>query len=106
MNDETKKILKEKTHVELKASDKQAVLEQIIGQQMKNKPRLLQHLVLPAGLVAGFLVALVFFQSKPVPGDFADLENQINTYLSMEKEFDDLATESMVYTEFQFMDEE
>jgi hypothetical protein len=102
MNDEIKKILRDKTHVELKSADKQAVLENIIGQQLQSKSKFFQNIFLPAGLVASFLVTLIFFQSPPPVDELALMDEQIKTYFEMERALDEISSETVVYTDYQY----
>lgn len=101
MSEETKKILREKTQVEMHSSDKIEVLEGIIGEQLQKKRSLLQHFALPAGLVATFLVAVLFFQSRPEVQTHAELDATIKEYFERESALDEITTETFVYTELQ-----
>ena len=101
MNEETKKILREKTQVEMHSSDKTVVLEEIIGDKSHQKTSFFQNFALPAGLVATFLFAVLFFQSRPQVQTQTALDMILKDYFERELELDEITSDSFVYTDLQ-----
>lgn len=101
MSEETKKILKDKTHIELNSATKLEILDSIVGESEVKKTKLFQKFFLPAGLVATFLVALIFFQSRPAVDSYADIDTYMKNYFERESVLDEMYSETVVYSDLQ-----
>jgi len=101
MSEETKKILKDKTHVKMSSSTKLDILDSIVGESSVKKPKFFQRFVFPAGLVATFLVTLIFFQSRPPAENYSDIDNYMKKYFERESVLDEMYSEAVVYSDLQ-----